>query len=58
MYPRALTELFPNWQALGAPLLQPVTRDDVLMLSETGAWRTPDALVPRVLHNDGNYVVS
>ncbi len=58
MDPKAITELFPNWQELGAPLNQPVTRDDVLMLSETGAWRTPDWLVPRNFHNDGNYIVA
>jgi hypothetical protein len=56
--PRALIELLPNWQELGAPLQQPVTRDDVLMLSESGAKRVPDAFVPRVLHNEGNFVVS
>jgi len=58
MDPRALTELLPDWQAQGAPLLQPVTGDDVLFLSETGSTRTPDWLVPRNLHNDGCYVVS
>jgi electron-transferring-flavoprotein dehydrogenase len=57
MDPRAITELFPNWNELGAPLLQPVTGDDVLVLTETGATRTPDWLVPDSLHNDGNYVV-
>jgi len=58
MDPRAITELLPDWQAKGAPLLQPVTGDDVLFLSETGSTRTPDWLVPRNLHNDGCYVVS
>ncbi len=58
MDPRAITELLPDWQAQGAPLLQPVTSDDVLFLSETGSTRTPDFLVPRNLHNDGCYVVS
>ncbi len=58
MDPRAITELIPDWKALGAPLSQPVTGDDVLFLSETGATRTPDWLVPRNLHNDGCYVVS
>src|SRR4051794_34879059 len=47
MDPRAITELFPDWKDLGAPLNQPVTGDDVLFLSETGATRTPDWLVPR-----------
>ena len=58
MDPRAITELFPNWQELGAPLNQPVSSDDILFLSETGSTRTPDALVPRTLHNHGCYVVS
>jgi electron-transferring-flavoprotein dehydrogenase len=58
MDPRALTELLPDWQQRGAPLKQPVTRDDVLMLSATGAWRTPDFLLPRTMHNRGNYVIS
>ncbi|MCW5656871.1 MAG: electron transfer flavoprotein-ubiquinone oxidoreductase [Burkholderiaceae bacterium] len=58
MDPRAITELIPDWKALGAPLTQPVTGDDVLFLSETGTTRTPDWLVPRNLHNDGCYVIS
>ena len=58
MDPRALTELFPDWQERGAPLNQPVTGDDVLILSARHAWRTPDALVPASMHNHGNYVVS
>lgn len=58
MDPRALTELLPNWKELGAPLNQPVTGDDVLFLSETGAKRTPNFLVPDCFHNDGNYVIS
>ena len=58
MDPRALSELIPQWKALGAPLTQAVTGDDVLFLSKTGSIRTPDWLVPRNLHNDGCYVVS
>ncbi|WP_372525006.1 electron transfer flavoprotein-ubiquinone oxidoreductase [Piscinibacter sp.] len=58
MDPIAINELFPNWKELGAPLNQPVTDDDVLFLSETGARRTPDFLVPVCFHNDGNYVIS
>ena len=58
MDPRAITELFPNWQELGAPLNQPVTGDDLLVLSENGAQRTPDWLMPRNFHNEGCYVIS
>ena len=58
MDPKAMTELFPDWKALGAPLNQPVTSDKVLFLSETGAIKTPGFLVPDCMHNDGNFVVS
>jgi electron-transferring-flavoprotein dehydrogenase len=58
MDPRALTELLPNWQELGAPLNQPVTGDEVLFLSEEGAQATPQALIPECFHNHGNYVIS
>ncbi len=55
---RAITELFPDWKKLGAPLNQPVTADEVYFLSATGSTRTPDWLLPACLHNHGNYVVS
>ena len=58
MDPRALTELIPNWKELGAPLTQPVTGDDVLFLSQTGKLGTPQFLIPKALHNEGNYIVS
>ncbi len=53
-----MNELFPDWKERGAPLNQPVTGDDVLILREASAMRTPDLLVPDCLHNDGNYVIS
>ncbi|MFO1286859.1 MAG: electron transfer flavoprotein-ubiquinone oxidoreductase [Rubrivivax sp.] len=58
MDPRAITELFPDWKERGAPLNQPVTHDDILFLRPGSAMRTPDWLVPGILHNEGNYVVS
>ena len=58
MDPRALTELLPNWQQLGAPLKQAVTADEVLFLSENGATSTPQWLIPECFHNHGNYVIS
>ena len=58
MDPRAMNELFPDWKAQGAPLNQLVTGDDLLVLSETGAHRTPDWLMPRNFHNHGCYVIS
>ena len=58
MDPRALYELLPDWKEQGAPLNQPVTQDTFLLLSETGAYRTPNFLLPKNFHNDGNYIVS
>ncbi len=58
MDPRAITELFPDWKERGAPLLQPVTADEVLFLSADDATPTPQWLIPGCLHNDGNYVIS
>jgi electron-transferring-flavoprotein dehydrogenase len=58
MDPRALNELLPDWKAQGAPLLQPVTEDEVLFLDARGARRVPPWLTPACLHNEGNYVIS
>ncbi|MDM0085905.1 MULTISPECIES: electron transfer flavoprotein-ubiquinone oxidoreductase [unclassified Variovorax] len=58
MDPRALSELIPDWKERGAPLNQPVTADTFLMLSENGATRTPNFMLPHNFHNEGNYIVS
>lgn len=58
MDPKALTELFPNWKELGAPLNTEVTEDRVLVLTETKAFRTPSWLLPACFENHGNYIVS
>lgn len=56
--PRALNELIPDWQDKGAPLKAPVSRDEFMMLSETGARRFPGFLLPKPFHNHGNYAIS
>ena len=58
MDPRALAELFPNWQELDAPLKAPVTEDRFLMLTESSSYRIPNGLLPQCFQNHGNYVVS
>ncbi len=58
MDPRALAELFPDWQALDAPLNAPVTEDRFLFLRESGALKVPNFLLPACFRNHGNYVVS
>ena len=57
MDPKALTELLPNWKELGAPLNQPVTGDELLVLTEKGSFSTPKFFIPNNFHNDGNYIV-
>ncbi|MFZ2650276.1 MAG: electron transfer flavoprotein-ubiquinone oxidoreductase [Burkholderiaceae bacterium] len=56
--PRAISELFPNWAELGAPLNQPVSRDLFLFLGETSAKPTPQFLLPDCFKNHGSYIVS
>lgn len=57
--PRALNELFPDWQSLGAPLATPVTQDELLLLRDgEKAWKVPTALTPAPMHNAGNFVIS
>jgi len=58
MDPQSLTELFPDWKALGAPLNQPVTDEAMLFLSEGGGYRIPNMLLPKCSLNHGNYVIS
>ena len=56
---RALDELFPDWKDMGAPLNTAVTEDEVYFLRDSQkAMKMPNALVPKTMHNDGNYVVS
>ncbi len=57
--PRALNELFPDWENMGAPLTNPVTVDEVFYLPNgTNHIRTPNLLIPKATHNDGNYATS
>jgi len=54
--PRALDELLPNWQELGAPLNTPVTKDKFAFLTKSG--RIPIPILPGFpMHNHGNYIV-
>jgi electron-transferring-flavoprotein dehydrogenase len=61
--PRALTELFPDWEKRGAPLTTPATRDELYLLrSADKAQKLPNAFVPKSMHNTGGdqtrYVIS
>jgi electron-transferring-flavoprotein dehydrogenase len=57
--PRALNELIPDWAKKNAPLLTPVSKDQVYFLtSPHSALLTPNLFVPASMHNKGNYIVS
>ena len=56
--PGALTELLPNWKQDGAPLNAPVSEDRFFILTETGASKVANSLLPNCFHNDGCYVIS
>nr|WP_230418971.1 electron transfer flavoprotein-ubiquinone oxidoreductase [Undibacterium griseum] len=58
MDPQAITELFPNWKELGAPLNTEVKEDRFLFLTETKAYKTPNWMLPGCFQNHGNYVIS
>jgi electron-transferring-flavoprotein dehydrogenase len=57
--PRALNELFPDWQGRDAPITTQVTKDIFYYYtSKGGAVKLPGFAVPKPTHNDGNYIVS
>ncbi len=56
MDPRALRELFPDFENEGAPLESPVKEDYFLYLTEKRAIRSP--ITPPPLKNHGYYIVS
>ena len=58
MDPRALNELIPNWQELGAPLETLVSKDQFTFLTETGSLTVPHLFLPECFSNQGNYILS
>ncbi|MDG2421504.1 MAG: electron transfer flavoprotein-ubiquinone oxidoreductase [Gammaproteobacteria bacterium] len=55
----ALEELLPDWKEKGAPLNTMVTRDNIYYLpNENRSFKFPNFLVPRPMHNNGNYIIS
>ena len=57
--PRALDELLPDWRTDGCPLAEtPVTDNWHWVLTKTGKYSVPHALMPPFMSNDGNYTAS
>jgi electron-transferring-flavoprotein dehydrogenase len=55
---RALDDLLPDWQALGAPLTTRVSKDEFLWLTPSRAVNVPPWLRPACLNNQGLYIGS
>ncbi|MCL2917263.1 electron transfer flavoprotein-ubiquinone oxidoreductase [Shewanella litorisediminis] len=57
--PNVLDELFPDWRETGAPLNTAVTHDEIhLLKSPHDGKLMPNAIVPKTMHNEGNYIIS
>lgn len=56
--PIALNELIPDWKEKGAPLNTQVKEDRFLILSEKNSWKIPEFLLPPLMSNHGNYIIS
>jgi electron-transferring-flavoprotein dehydrogenase len=56
--PIALNELIPDWKEKNAPLTVNVTENNHWILSETSKKSMPHFLMPPLLSNKGNYIVS
>jgi len=56
--PIALNELIPDWKARGAPLTTEVSDDRFYYLTRNANIRVPHFIMPPLMTNRGNYIVS
>ena len=56
--PSGLDRLMPDWQDRNAPINVPVKKDNFYILGEAGQIRLPNFLMPPLMNNHGNYIVS
>ena len=56
--PISLNELIPDWKEKDAPIDTPVTDDRFLFLGQSGSIRFPNFIMPPLMNNHGNYIVS
>src|SRR5436190_23462320 len=56
--PIALNELIPDWKDKGAPLTVPVSENHHWLLTKSGKWGMPHALLPPFMRNKGTYTLS
>ena len=58
MDPRGISDLLPDWKALGVPLETPVTKDRFLILGPQGELNISWLPIPKWMLNHGNYIAS
>ena len=56
--PSGLDALLPDWRDMGAPITVPVKKDNFYMLGIEGQVRIPNFVMPPLMNNHGNYIVS
>mgnify|MGYP001303448473 FL=1 len=56
--PVGLDKLIPDWKDKGAPVSVKVKEDRFLMLGPAGSLQLPNFLLPPLMSNHGNYIVS
>ena len=56
--PIGLNALIPDWKEKGAPIDTEVEEDRFLVLGPAGSMRLPNMLMPPLMNNHGNYIVS
>src|SRR4051794_9273065 len=56
--PIGINQLIPDWREKGAPIDTPVAKDLFYFLGPAGALRIPNLIMPPLMRNHGNYIVS
>ncbi|NRG19752.1 electron transfer flavoprotein-ubiquinone oxidoreductase [Rhizobiales bacterium] len=56
--PVAIDKLLPEWREEDTPIKTAVTADHFLVLGPAGSMRLPNFMMPKLMNNHGNYVVS
>jgi electron-transferring-flavoprotein dehydrogenase len=56
--PIGIDAVVPDWREQGAPISQKVTSDRFLYLGPKGDMRLPNFVMPPLMSNHGNYIVS
>src|SRR5581483_11783955 len=56
--PIGIDRLLPDWRNEDTPIKTPVTDDRFLWMGQSGALRLPNFMMPPLMSNHGNYIVS